>query len=195
MINKKNVLGKPPEELGDKDAIHVAIVSVRAAKAIQPGQRCSLNADREAIPNDDKKTYVGVADPFRNRPILRGESFWLVLKQDAVDNVQHTWEHPEVDFTAPTVEVKKNKVIQATAESYKVSYEDAMAAAAYVAEHNKPARYHGTLESLESVTDDFDRYDFWSSWARESLHEFYNEGSDCCPEYDYPTCDLFAIKE
>lgn len=30
MINKKNLLGKTPDELGAKDAIHVAIVAVRA---------------------------------------------------------------------------------------------------------------------------------------------------------------------
>ncbi len=37
MINKKNLLGKAPHELGDKDAIHVAIVAVRAGIVITPG--------------------------------------------------------------------------------------------------------------------------------------------------------------
>ena len=39
MINKKNVLGKRPQEFGVKDAVHVAIVSVHAGRPIQPGQR------------------------------------------------------------------------------------------------------------------------------------------------------------
>ncbi len=43
MINKKNLLGRPPDELGLKDAVHVAIASVRAACAINPGQRCKIN--------------------------------------------------------------------------------------------------------------------------------------------------------
>lgn len=36
MINKKNLLGKQPFELGVKDAIHTAIVSVRAGAGCCP---------------------------------------------------------------------------------------------------------------------------------------------------------------
>jgi hypothetical protein len=89
VINKKNVLGKAPFDLGTKDAIHVAIVAVRAGQLVQPGQRCGLNEHREAVPNEKG---VGVADPFVKGPILTGTSFWLLMAQDEVPNVQHVWE-------------------------------------------------------------------------------------------------------
>lgn len=188
MINKKNLLGKTPEELGTKDAIHTAIVSVRAGAPMEPGQKCGMNADREAVPNPKG---CGVADPFRKKTILRGESFWMLLNQDEVPNVRHVWEHPSVDFTPPTVEAKLNRTIQATAKYFGVTYDQLMKAANYVVENNKPAPYPGE-KVLSELSDKycsdayFDRYDFWSAWASETLYEFENYGTECCPEYEYP---------
>jgi hypothetical protein len=193
MINKKNLLGKVPEVIGDRDAIHTAIVSVRAASPIQPGTRCGLNENREARP-DGKG--VGVADPWRKKAIGTGESFWLLLNQDEVPNVQHHWEHPTVDFTAPTVEVKRNRTILAAAQEYGVTYEQVMAAAQYIVDHDEPMKYPGSLAlpaiDVEEVNDNFDSYDFWSEWAGEALHDFPNDGTDCCPEYSYPDGGLFS---
>jgi hypothetical protein len=160
---------------------------------MEPGQRCSLNKDREAI-RDGKGP--GIADPFRKKTILSGESFWLLLAQDEVPNVQHHWEHPTIDFSAPSIEAKRNKWIQQDADALGVTYEQIMAAANYVVEHDKPAPYTGTLnaEELEKALDEkFERYDFWSNWADETLYEFENYGSACCPEYSYPECQLFKV--
>lgn len=191
MINKKNLLGKTPGELGLKDAIHTAIVSVRAGKPIKPGQRCGLNKDREAVP-DEKGP--GVADPFRTGTIIRGMAFWLLLNQDEVPNVRHEWEHPTVDFSPPAIEVKQNTTIKSYADAFGVTYEQIMEAAEYVVEKDKTAVYPGskTAEEMEAAWDD--RYDFWSEWADETLHEFYNAGTECCPEWQYPDCDLFQAK-
>ncbi len=185
MINKKNLLGKKPEQLGTKDAIHTAIVAVRAASAINPGERCKLNEHREAVP--DSKG-CGCADPFLKSTIMRGDFFWLLLCQDEVPNVQHVWDHPDVDFSPPTREVERNRTIKKYADEYQVTYEQVMEAADFVVEHDKPATYPGELnaEDLESVNEDLDQYDFWAEWSDEANHEFENEGSACCPEYRYP---------
>lgn len=182
MINKKNLLGKAPIELGDKDAIHVGIVSVRAGAAITPGAKCKLNADREAI-SDEKG--IGVADPFLKKIIMKGQSFWLLLNQDEISSVRHDWDHPTVDFSPPTIEVKRNPYIQVAADLFGVTYQQIMDAAAYVVEHDKPAPYPGTKD-IDEVEDEFDRYDFWAEWAGETLYEFPNYGSECCPEHEYP---------
>lgn len=191
MINKKNVLGKTPDELGIKDAIHTAIVSVRAGSPIKPGQRCGPNKDREFVPNGKGP---GVADPFRKAPIGTGDAFWLILDQDAVPNVQHVWEHPTVDFAPPTKPVKRNAAIEDVAKLYGVTYEQAMAAVDYVLEHGESAPHPGgmTQEQIEEL--DFESYDFWSEWSDEVGHEFENQGSACCPEYEYPDGDLFEVK-
>lgn len=191
MINKKNLLGKVPIELGIKDAIHTAIVSVRAGKPIQPGERCKMNELREAIP-DGKG--VGVADPFRRGSIARGEWFWLLLDQDEVPNVAHVWEHATIDFSAPAVDPTKNKYLERYASQYGVTYEQLMEACSIVATTEKPAPYTGTLSADEVETArDIIGNDIWYEWKEESGHEFYNQGTDCCPEYCYPSCALFAV--
>lgn len=190
MINKKNLLGKEPIELGIKDAIHTAIVSVRAGRAINPGQRCGLNENREAVP-DEKG--CGVADPFLRTPIPVGKAFWLLLCQDEVPNVQHVWEHPTVDFTPPAVEAKKNKYLDQYAAQFGVTYEQLMNACAYVVEKETSAPYPGTMTRDQVDEANSDAYDVWYEWANETGHEFYNRGTECCPEYDYPDARLFAL--
>lgn len=190
MINKKNLLGKTPDELGTKDAIHTAIVAVRAGEAIKPGQRCGLNKEREAVMNSKG---CGVADPFLKSNIMRGEAFWLLLAQDEVPNVQHVWEHPDVDFSPPKTEIKRNKTLQTHANLFGVTYEQIMAACAHVAEHTEPAPYPGskTVDEVKAANEKVDKYDLWPEFVDESLYQFYNSGTECCPEYDYPDCDLF----
>jgi hypothetical protein len=183
VINKKNLLGKEPAELGAKDAIHTAIVAVRAGSPINPGQRCKLNEHREALP-DEKG--VGVADPFRREVIARGKPFWLLLNQDEVPNVQHVWDHQDIDFSPPDREPVMNATLAGVAKDYGVTYEQVMEAADYVLEHEGPAPYPGTIPADELDDIYFDRYEFWSEWGAEVKHEFENYGSECCPEYNYP---------
>lgn len=200
MINKKNLLGKTPEELGDKDAIHVAIVAVRAAKLIKPGEKCSMNENREAIPSEKG---VGVADPFRKENILRGQVFWLLMNQDSVPNVQHVWEHPKVDFTPPTKEPSKNSYINEYAKQFECDYNQLIEVCSEIVEKGEGGYVlveNGKLAIVEDLPDDVeefeDIYDLWSEWAEETGHEFYNSGSECCPEYDYPDVTFFKkIKE
>lgn len=190
MINKKNVLGKQPDELGTKDAIHTAIVSVRAGSLIRPGQRCKMNEFNEAVP--DSKG-VGVADPFwRNGNITVGQEFWLLLAQDEVPNVQHVWEHPSVDFSPPSRPVEKNSALQRYADRLGVTYEQLIEACDFVFAHNEPAKYPGN-KSAEEVEWANDPYELWPNWAAENGHAFDNQGTECCPEYDYPDCRLFSM--
>lgn len=190
MINKKNLLGKQPAELGIKDAIHVAIVAVRAASPIKPGQRCGMNKEREAVANEKG---CGVADPFHKGNIGTGQVFWLLLNQDEVPNVQHVWEHPSVDFTPPSKEVKRNRTIESVAKDFGVTYEQVMEAAQFVVENDKLAVYPGSKSDVEIAAVNEDLYDLWSEWADETGYEFENEGTGCCPEYNYPDVGgLFA---
>lgn len=192
VINKKNVLGKHPEELGVKDAIHVAIVSVRAAQLLQPGQRCTMNEFNEAVAHPKGE---GVVDPFLRHAVTRGENFQFLLDQTEVPNVRHMWDHPKISFAAPTRPPVMNKTIEHAAQLFGVTYQQIMADAAYAVEKWSGATYSGKLSADEMKTllidieegdAEFESSDFWSEWADETGHEFSNNGSDCCPEYDYP---------
>lgn len=195
MLNKKNLLGKIPASLGIKDAVHTAIVAVRAGCRIEPGQKCSIDKNREAIP--DFKKGCGIADPWR-KEINTGDVFWLILNQDEIPNVQHTWEHPSVDFSPPTREVVYNSVLQEEADRLGVTYKQLMDAAQQVIDSDRSTEYPGTIVVDEDEDEFFeipDMWDFWSSWASETGYEFENNGSACCPEYDYPTTHLFVAKQ
>ena len=193
MINKKNLLGRAPLDAGDKDAIHVAIVAVRAANAIEPGQRCSLNEHREAIAVRLGDKGVGIADPFRKGTILRGELFWMVLDSTEVPNVRHEWDHPTVDFSPPTRPGEANRWIQQHADEYGVTYKQLMDACAHVHEHNESVPYPGSKcpKDIEALHDE--SYDVWAEWSGETNTEFPNYGTECCPEYEYPEPPIFEV--
>lgn len=194
MINKKNVLGKSPSDLGDKDAIHVAIVAVRAGKPIAPGSRVGLNEFSEAVP-DEKGP--GVADPFLKSTILTGQSFWLLMAQTEIPNVRHVWEHPDIPFLPPTREAKRNATLQSIADRIGLTYEQLMEACGKINETDQPVLYSGTKtrEEVEQEIEDMERYDLWSEWGEENLYDFPNDGTDCCPEYRHPDCELFSFKD
>jgi len=181
----KNSLGTNPKQLGQKESIDTCIVSVRASCAIEPGQKCILNKDREAVPNGKG---FGIADPYHKGTILRNESSWMLLVND----------DGSIDFSAPTVEPKFNQTIKSAADYFGVTYDQIMEAAQYVVDHDEPAPYPGTKELSELDEDeDFwndECYDFWSEWGEEVNYEFENMGTECCPEYAHPECSLFAGK-
>lgn len=182
MINVKNVLGKLQDKAGVKDAVHVAIVSVRAGQLIKPGSRCSLNEFNEAVVNN--KGY-GIADPWLKSNIKTGDIFLLILGQNEIPNVRHVWEHPTIKFDEPTRDVKLNIYIQEQSENLGVTYNELMNAAEQLILKNKKTKYCGN-KTEEQCEETWDNWEFWSEWSSETGYEFENSGSACCPEYDYP---------
>lgn len=77
----------------------------------------------------------------------------------------------------------------------KVTYQQLMDACTSLVYENKALPYPGTLteEEYDDLEGDIDYYDIYTSWADETGHEFKNNGSACCPEYDYPR-ELFRFE-
>lgn len=193
MINKKNFLGSAPVELGVKDALHVAIVSMRAATSLQSGQRVKVNEFGEVVGIDGKRGGIGVVDPFRKEEhISRGEYVWICMLPDQVGTVMHTWDHETLDLDVPTREAKKNEYLQRCADDFGVSYKELLDACSrrVYDDVTVPHPRGWSVEKVEEQNDHFDWYDLWYEWVEETGYEFYNEGTECCPEYDYPY-DLF----
>lgn len=192
-INKKILLGKAPIELGVKDAVHTAIVSLRAGMALKPADQITMNSANEAIRCTANDSF-GIVDPFLTAPVARGTMFWGVLKMDEVPNVQHHWDHPQHTFSAPTTEAEKNKYLERYAERLGITYDALMKACQTMVESEEQTPYSGPLDSsqFDNVSDN-DVDDIWYEWANESGHEFYNNGTECCPEYDYPDCPFIFV--
>jgi hypothetical protein len=189
MINKKALLNREPEEAGIKDAVHVAIVSLRAGKPIRPGEYIKLNADREAVPSSKKDSF-GLASPFIDKHIGTGDLFWGLLHLNELRTVYHHWDH-DLSFEPPAVPVKRNKWLLKYADQLKISYEDFMKACSEVVRNEKQTPYTGPLSEDEFDNIYIDEYEVWSEWSKETGYEFYNQGTECCPEYNYPKIPFY----
>lgn len=185
MINKKKFLGKCPDQLGVKDAVHVAIVSCVAGRAISAGGRVRLDSNGHA--EECVQGGIGVADPFVGR-ISRGQNFWVMVDPSSVDSVSHSWDH-DVVFPVNPVPVEANRYITKYAELMGVTYAQLLQACASYVKTGRLSPYPGTLSEEtvdELVEGQLELNDMWYEWANESGHEFDNMGSECCPEYEYP---------
>lgn len=191
MINRKKFLGKVPELLGDKDAVHAPIVAVRAANYLEVGCRVKLNKHNEAIKGSDRD-YLGVVDPFLDKDVRRGGLFWMVVRPDKVGEVSHTWVHEnvKVNFEAPTRPVQLNETIKDYAAEFGCSYPLLMEALSNSYKSRNSPSYVGTIKThgeLEEKLDWADSYELWWEWCEEVGEEPENYGSACCPEYDFPS--------
>lgn len=89
-------LGTVPKGDEGRDAVHVAIVPVRAAERLEGGSPVRLNSDgmAEACRAEDA---IGVVDPFRpeeDRIVTMNTWFWLCLYPKTITGLRHVWEHP-----------------------------------------------------------------------------------------------------
>lgn len=185
MINKKKFLGKNPDVIGLKDAVHVAIVSCVAGAAIKGGGRVQLNPDGHAINANDSQGF-GVADPFIGI-VARGEKFWVLVDPDSVAEVAHTWDHAQ-QFPVDAKPVEKNRYLARYATDLGVTYEQLIEAMSSYMRTDRHSPYPGnlTVDEGEKVCDKLETGDMWYEWSNETGYEFENNGSECCPEYDYP---------
>jgi hypothetical protein len=85
-----------------RDAIHIAVMPVISAdRWIGPGDKLRLvfgttNQVIKVREGDDEKG-IGVADPFLNEEINKGDKFWMFMYPNSITGLRHQWVHPEVD--------------------------------------------------------------------------------------------------
>lgn len=96
------------EILGFRDAIHVPYIVLKCNGALMPGQKCSLRGDRYEeegiscvpwIPGDGANEFGdppldwhGVADPFRETPIVDGDLFRLYIRKECFSGMTHAFQ-------------------------------------------------------------------------------------------------------
>jgi len=87
-------IGKLTEATGDRDAIHVAVISVEAADKFWPGDKVAVNANSTAVKPGKDNPAIGVVDPFLSVPVYAEDKFWLFLNPMSTRSLRHEWEHP-----------------------------------------------------------------------------------------------------
>jgi hypothetical protein len=99
------MLGALPGPEDRRDAIHIAIVPVRACYRLRPGEHVGLlpadfaESHSVGLPGDlpfvgNGVAPIGIVDPFLLRPVERGEAFWLCLYPYSITSLRHVWTHP-----------------------------------------------------------------------------------------------------
>jgi hypothetical protein len=80
-----------------RDAIHIAVVPVRASVSMQPGTKVTLLETRDdgehTVRPAMSEKPIGVIDPFLTEAVATGERCWLFLNPGSITSLRHDWTH------------------------------------------------------------------------------------------------------
>jgi hypothetical protein len=123
-------IGTILDESGQRDAIHVAVISVIASQSLKAGEDVGFLEDGTV---GKIATHVGVVDPFLKSYLKKGDKFWLAIYPRQVTGLRHVWTHPTIpDESEKTTLVKKyrsEEYIQELADEVDLSYQAILNAA------------------------------------------------------------------
>ena len=101
-------LGELVTEEVERDAIHIALVPVRATETLRPGQHIGLQPGSELFVGKGFKPHIGIVDPFLKKSVKKDDIFYMCLYQNTVTGMRHHWLHPSFS-EAPKAEAIKTK--------------------------------------------------------------------------------------
>lgn len=93
-------LGRLPDSLAERDAVHIAVAPVIASEALKPGQHVAL-VDGEAVQATQSVRAIGIVDSYLTKPVAKGERFWLMLYPGSITSLRHDWTHKAFAVLAP----------------------------------------------------------------------------------------------
>lgn len=112
------MLGQKPDT-DQKDAVHVAIVAVKAGEPLSPGDHVSVKNNVALLGSE----AIGIVDPFLSDALNEGDSFYLCLYPETVTGMRHEWNHPAFDDLASAKDEMKR-----LAGAFHISYHHIMEA-------------------------------------------------------------------
>lgn len=96
-------LGTVIDETQKRDAIHLAVVPVKAITRVYPGQHVTAIGDPSPV---FKSELVGIVDPFLTEPVFPDQWFWLVIYPRKITSLRHVWSHPSFPEEVKVIEPK-----------------------------------------------------------------------------------------
>jgi hypothetical protein len=156
----------PHDELDIRDAIHIAVATVKAGEFLSPGQRVGLIGPGIAGTGVEA---IGIVDPFLTESVLEGERFHMCLFPYTITSLRHQWTHPafeaaEIKPPKPvereeTEEYQESKRwLEDYADNLGVSYDELMAHVEEFVEHGEYWNEGPRFEGDHAPDELFDHY-------------------------------------
>ena len=94
-----NNLGQILNGTEKRDAVHIAIVPVKAGYNLEPGEKIGIDREGEAVASGVK--LIGVVDPLLKSGPVMDQWFYMWMMPDQISGLRHEWSHPDLPDTAP----------------------------------------------------------------------------------------------
>lgn len=81
------------QNLGQKDAVHIATFAVKAGELLKPATHVYLK-DGVAFETSRPNKSIGIVDPFLKNDVEENQIFNLCLYPGSITSLAHVWTHP-----------------------------------------------------------------------------------------------------
>lgn len=147
------------DDVGGRDAVHVAVISAEADGVLMPGQHVgikSTESDRLIVGRTEE--LIGIVDPFLSVSVRGGQRFWLYLYPRTITSLRHNWTHPAFAdaplgafYAPPAQKLSAEQWIKGYAKDENLDYHELMVAAGNAVDQGEDfvlfrgADAHGTI--------------------------------------------------
>jgi len=99
MTKQNDQLGRLiiPEDIAERDAIHIAIMPAIAGESLVPGMRVRIEDGKAMEGSAPDSPIIGIVDPFLAGFVYRNQKFWVCLIPNTITSLRHIWTHPQID--------------------------------------------------------------------------------------------------
>ena len=153
-----------PDDVGGRDAVHVAVISAKATTNLLPGQDVGFTDGGESA--GPSETFIGIVDPFLKNPVSKGQRFWLYLYPRTITGLSHRWTHPALDnhgsgeaYSPPSRQLSSEQWLRAYADDIDVGYRDLLRSADEWIKYGEYMCRGATLEGVGTSPEFWDHYE------------------------------------
>lgn len=169
-------LGTIIDENEKRDAIHLAVIPVKAQEKLFPGQDVGKDGTI--------KDPVGIVDPFLKSPVFTDQWFWLVIYPRQINSLRHVWSHPSFEDEVNNIEqdCKKKQsraFIEDFASSYNISFDEIIEGTKDFLEGKGGIELSSEFFDIETPDEFWDHYEVITG-KKIKRDEIYESVFECC---------------
>lgn len=169
-------LGKIIHPGEKRDAIHLAVNPIMALAQLKPGQHVEIEPNGAVGVLKKTKKSVGIVDPFLERPVEKGEYFWLVIYPRVISSLRHVWTHPAFEDEPAVADIVDAYANIQTAEPGEVhmTMSDFDTSKRWIEE--QAADVNMTFDELmEHAKDHVENGSYVTEYGSDTLRDSFNE--------------------